>query len=130
MEDEYGALLEREPPEGTIELVAVVNGQQVRRLCLAVKRQRTDVCMHATCTPGLGVALAGENPVQPRNEPLGIAQQAEVAPGHDEGRLDGIICPVGVAQDPKRDSHALIADQPGKGIEGLSIPLLSTIDER
>ena len=75
VKDEDGALLEREPAKGALELVAVVNGQDVGRLGLAGHRQQPNVCLHAAPTPGLGVALVRQDPVQPRFESVGVAQR-------------------------------------------------------
>ena len=130
MEHKNSALLERQPPEGTLELVAVLDGQDVGRLCLPVHVQHANLCLHAAPTPGLGVALIGQDPVQPGLESVGVTQRPELTPGADERGLHRVVGPVGVTQDPERNSHAAIADHPGKGIEGLPIALLRTVDER
>lgn len=128
--DEDCALLERQPPEGSFDGIALDDGVVTDRLELGVPWQHPNLCMHASRTPGLGIALARENAVKPRLEPIGVSKRTEVAPGQDECRLNGVISAVGVAQDPERDCHALIANQPGKSIEGLTVPLLGTVDER
>ena len=63
MEDEDGALLEGEPPEGSLELVAVVDGQNRRSLGMPVDMQDPNIGRPATATPGLGVALVGQDPM-------------------------------------------------------------------
>ena len=67
--------------------------------------------------------------MQPGLEPIGIAERPQVPPGHDEGRLDGVLGEIGVAQDPVRDRHAPVADLAGKGVEGLLVALLRSVDE-
>src|SRR6185369_12489619 len=68
-------------------------------------------------------------PMEPRFEAIGVAQRTQLPPGHDEGRLDGILGEVGVTQDPVRDPHAPVADLAGKGVEGLLVTLLRPINE-
>jgi hypothetical protein len=130
MKHEYGALLERESPEGALELVAIVDGQDVGRLCLAVHRQHPDLCLHAAPTSGLGVALMRQDPVQPGFESVGVAQRPELTPTGDQRGLHRVIGPIGVTQDPERNRHAAISDHARKGIEGLPIPVLCLINER
>ena len=130
VKDENGALLERQPPEGPLELVAVIDGQDVGRLCLAVHRQHPDLRAHAAPTPGLSVALMRQDPVQPRFEGVGITQAPELTPTGDERGLHRVVGPIGVTQDPERNRHAAIADQAGKGVEGLPITLPCAVHQR
>ena len=120
---------ERQPPEGTLELVAVLDCQDARRLGRSVDREQPDVGGPARATPGLGVALVGQNPVEPGFESIGIAQRSQLPPGHDKGRLDGILGEVGVTQDPVRDPHASVADLASEVVEGLLVALLRAINE-
>jgi hypothetical protein len=71
MEDEYGPLLEREPPEGSVELVAVVDSQDSVGLNRSVDREKPDVRRPPRAAPGLGVALVGQDLVQPWLESFG-----------------------------------------------------------
>jgi hypothetical protein len=72
----------------------------------------------------------GQDPVQPGLERVGIAQCAHLPPGGDQCGLDRVLGQVGVAQDPNRDRHALVAGRAGKGVEGLSVALLRPVNER
>ena len=67
--------------------------------------------------------------MEPGLEAIGIAKRSKLAPGHDEGRLNGVLGQVGVAQDPARDRHASIADHAGKGVEGLLVAPLRPVHE-
>jgi hypothetical protein len=58
-----------------------------------------------------------------------IAERPQFPPGCDEGRLNGVLGELGVAQNSVRDRHASIADVAGKGVEGLLVALLRSIDE-
>ena len=71
----------------------------------------------------------GQNPVEPRLEELGVAQGADLAPGGQQGRLDGVVSKVEVAQDPERDRHASVAGQASQRIEGLSIASLRLLHQ-
>ena len=70
MEDEDRSLLDGEPPEGPLELVAIVDGQDVAGLARPVGVQDPDRGRPLTATPGRGVALMGQDPVEPRLETL------------------------------------------------------------
>src|SRR6478672_1848055 len=129
VEDEHGPLLEGEPPEGPLELVAVVDGQDARRLGRSVDREKPKFGRPTRLTPGLGVALVDQDPVEPRLEAIRVAQRSQLPPGHDEGRLDGVLGEMGVTKDPVRDGHASVADRAGEGVEGLLVALLRTVHE-
>jgi len=116
MEDEDRALLEGQPPEGALELVAVVDSEELARLGRLLDRKDADVRRPATVAPGLGVALVGQDPMEPGLEAVGIAQRAKLAPGRDQRGLHRVVRQVGIAQDPVRNRHASIADRAGKGV--------------
>ena len=67
--------------------------------------------------------------MEPGLEEIGIAKRSQLAPGHDQGRLHGVLGQVGVAQDPTRDRHASIADLAGEGVEGLLVAPLRSVHE-
>ena len=100
------------------------------RLGLAGNGQHSNLRPHAAITPGLGVTLIRQDPVQPWFESIGIAKRPELAPTGDERGLHRVLGHVGVAQDPVRNRHAPIADRPGEGVEGLSVAPLCTVHER
>ena len=57
--------------------------------------------------------------MQPRFEPIGIAQPPQVPPGPDERLLDGILCPFGIAEDESSGRVQAIdrgACEHGKGV--------------
>ena len=129
MEDQDGALLEGEPPEGSLELVAIVDRQEVVAAIRVLSRQDPDRLRPSTAAPGLGVAGVGQDAVEPRLKSFGVTEGADFAPGRDEGRLNGVLGQVDVAQDPTRDRHASVANRPGKGVEGLLVTLLGLVDQ-
>src|SRR4051812_1777554 len=87
MEDENRPLLDRQPPEGALQLVAVFDCEELARLRQFLDPTDTDVDGPATVAPRLCVALVDQDPMKPRFEAVRIAERAELPPGDDEGRL-------------------------------------------
>src|SRR5207249_3616928 len=75
------------------------------------------VCCPTPAASGLLVTGVDQHPVEPRLEPVGIAESWKLSPGRDEGRLHGILGSVSVAQDPIRDRQAPVADAADKGAD-------------
>ena len=67
--------------------------------------------------------------MEPGFEAIGVTKRPQLAPRHDEGRLDGVLGEVGVSEDPGCDRHAPIADHAGKGVEGLFVALRRLVHE-
>ena len=61
--------------------------------------------------------------MEPRLEPIEVAQGGELPPHLDEGHLDRVLGEVGVAQDPMRDEDAAVADLTNQGAEDLLVDL-------
>lgn len=123
------ALLERQPPEGPLQLVAIDDGQDAGRLSRLLDPKDADVRRPPRATPGLGVALVGQDSMQPGLEAVWIAERPELPPGHDQRRLHGVLGKVGIAKDPNRDRHAPIADHASERVEGLLVASLRLVHE-
>ncbi len=67
--------------------------------------------------------------MEPRLEPIRVAEGPEVAPRGDQRGLDGVLGDIGVAQDAGGNRHASVSGRAGQGIEGVTIPLLCALDE-
>ena len=67
--------------------------------------------------------------MQPGVEPIGIAQTPEIAPGPDQGVLDGILGGIPVAEDPPRDRVQAVVCRNREGIECLVVAPLCAFDE-
>ena len=80
--------------------------------------------------PRLRVAGVDENAVEPRLEPIEVAQGGELPPHLDEGHLDGVLGEVRVAQDPMGDENAAVADLANQGAEGLLVALSRPVHDR
>ena len=72
MEDQHGALLDGQPPEGTLELVSVVDGRVLVGPVHGLDLQEPDPFRPLPATPGLGVAGIGQDPVEPGLEAFGV----------------------------------------------------------
>ena len=129
MEDEDRPLFRRQSPEPAVELVVIVDGQVPIAGSRFVRLEQDDVRREAPATSGLGVAGVDEDPMEPRLEPIGVAQGRELPPHLDEGHLDRVFGEVDVAQDPVRDEDAAVADRTNQGAEGLLVALLRSIHE-
>ncbi len=68
--------------------------------------------------------------MEPRVEPIEVAQGWEFPPHLDESRLDRVLGEVGVAQDPMRDEDAAVADLTNQGAEGLLVALPGLVHDR
>ena len=68
--------------------------------------------------------------MEPRLEPIEVAQRGQLPPHLDEGHLDRVLGEVGVAQDPMRDEDAAVADLTNQGAEGLLVALSRLVHDR
>ena len=68
--------------------------------------------------------------MEPRLEPIEVAQRGELPPHLDEGHLDRVLGEVGVAQDPMGDEDAAVADLANQGAEGLLVALPRLVHDR
>src|SRR5215203_3947436 len=130
MEDQDGTLLEREPAKGSVKLVPIVDRQDLLRSRWLRHGHEADVRFQPTAASRLGVALVGEDPMEPGFEAIRIAQRSKLAPSGDERGLHGVLRLVPVAQDPNRDRHASVADRSCESVEGLDLAPHRTVDER
>ena len=67
--------------------------------------------------------------MEPGVEPIGIAQTPEIAPGSDQGVLDGILGGIPVAEDPPRDRVQAVVCRNRESLEGLVVAPLCALDE-
>jgi hypothetical protein len=77
----------------------------------------------------LSIAAPDEHPVQPRLEPVRVADRGQVAPGTDEGFLGRVSRAVRVAQDERGDCVQPADGGRRQGVEGPSVAGDRTSDE-
>ena len=68
--------------------------------------------------------------MEPRFEPVGIAQAGELAPRIDQGDLDGVLGAARVAENAKGDAEAAITDEPGERRERPVVAVACLLDHR
>jgi hypothetical protein len=123
LEDEDCPLLGRQAAEAALELVAI-GDRPVLVGCwrdVGVLRQQLDRRAAATLATGLGDTGSHNQPVAPSVESLRIAQPWQFVPDRDQRLLDGVLGEVVIAEDPVGNGEQASADEPGEGIEGLSL---------
>src|SRR4029453_4166420 len=77
---------------------------------------------------GLLITGTHEDPAKPRLEAIGVPEPREVAPCKQEGLLDGILCPLDIAEDPDRDRKARVTCKVDELREGGGIAGHRTFD--
>ena len=68
--------------------------------------------------------------MEPRVEPIGVAQRGQLSPYLDEGYLDRVLGEARVTQDPMGDEDAAVADLTDQGAEGLFVALSCLVHDR
>ena len=109
VQGEHDALVGRQPPEPAFELVPVGDREELVGRGRSVDRQHPEVG-HATPFPArLADADVDQELLEPRVEPVRIAERPQVTPGDHQRILEGILGPVDVAEDPLCDREQPIA---------------------
>ena len=129
MEHEDRPLIGRQPAEPAFELVPVGDGEQVVGCRRSVDRQHPQVRRPATLARRLGDADVDEEAVEPRIEPVRIAEAPQVTPGDHQRVLEGILGPIDVAQDPLGDREEPVGPSADQVDIRLPIPVLCRLDE-
>ena len=100
MQDEDRALVEVEPRKAPVELVALGD----RELVAHVARYHVPDHLQLDEGPpplpsGLPIAGSNEEAMEPRPEPLGVAQAPDVPPCLDQGILGRVFRSISIAED-------------------------------
>lgn len=109
MQHEDGPLFGRKPTEPPFELVSIGDPKELVGSCWSVDRQQPQVRDATTLTRRLGDALVDQQAMQPRVEPIRIAESSQIAPGDHECVLEDILGSVDVAQDPVSHREQAVA---------------------
>ena len=129
MEHENRPLFGRQPPEAAVEQVPIGNGQQVIRSGRPFDREDAEVGCSAALTRRLGQADMDQQALEPRIEPVRIAEPTQVTPGDHQRVLQGVLGPIDVAEDPLGDRKEAVASNADQVDEGLPIPAPRCLDE-
>ena len=110
MKDEDGALVERQPAEGLLQLVAIRDRSEFVRVARPIDREKAYGRCPAPVARSLRVAGVDEDPVGPRLEVVGLPQMRQLPPDRDERVLQNVLGQTGIAQDPSSDPVQRVAD--------------------
>ncbi len=100
IEHEDCPLFGRQPPESALELVSIGDSEEVVGRGWSVDRQDPKIADTTTLARRLADADADDETVEPRIEPIRIAESSHVTPGDHQRVLQGILGSVDVAQNP------------------------------
>jgi hypothetical protein len=128
-QDQRRALLHGECEKGSFELVAIDELAELIDRRRVIDRQDRDLDRAPLAAPDVVLAGVDEEAMEPGVEPIGVAQTPKIAPGPDQGVLDGILCGIPVAEDPPRDRVQAVVCRNREGLEGLVVASLCALDE-
>ena len=120
-EHEQGPLLGRQVAEAPLELVPIGDADEVVGRGRDVQRQDAEVRDPSTLALRLGEAGADDEAMEPRVEPVWIAEPGQVTPGDDQRLLQGILSPIDVAEDPMGERVQSVAADPDQ--VGVCLPV-------
>ena len=129
VQHEDRALLDRQPAESPLQLVAIGQDGAAVRGRWAVERQAADLGGPRSGTSRLVVAGVDEDSMDPGLEALRIPQPRHLAPGQDEGVLQRVLGQSRVAQDPLCDRLERSTDLVHQDGERLTIAVTGLLDE-
>ena len=129
MQDEDRPLVDRQAPEGALQLVAVGDDGRFVRGGRPVNGQDSDVGRPLTSPLRFVVAGMDEDPVEPGLEAVRFTQVRKPAPGEDQGVLQRVLGETRVAQDPMSDGVERVADLVHQDGERLTVALAGQLDE-
>jgi len=128
-QDQRRALRDGEFEERSFELVAIDQLAELIVCASVLDLEAKDLDGPPRLPPGLVRTGVDQEAMQPRVEPFGIAERAQVAPGSDQGILDGVLRGIPVAKDPPRDRVQAVVCGARENIECLVVAPLCAFDE-
>ena len=106
---ENHALLWIQSTEAALKLIAVGHGQDLVRAGREIGRKHVKVGDETALTHRLVNTGADDEAMEPRVEPIRIAESGQVTPGDPQRFLNGILGSVDVAEDPLGDREEPVA---------------------
>jgi hypothetical protein len=129
MQDEDGALFGREPSEGALERIPVIDRDVGIRSRRPVDRQDPDATAPAPVPTQLLVTGIHEQPMEPDFKAFRVAEPWELAPGDEECLLDGVLCATDIAKDPICDGVAAVTVQVDELFKGDIVPISRSLNQ-
>ena len=126
VQNHHRSMVDGEPPEAALELVAIDDQAQAIRGHRLIGRQQAEVRRPATSPASLGVTGAHEEAVRPGLKACRVAELRKVPPDAQQRLLRRILGKAEVAQDPVRRGKEPIGP---RGSEGRECPLVAVLRE-
>ena len=123
------ALLWVETSEAAFELVSIRERQEIVVPRRYVDRQDAKVGHEPALAHRLVDGGPDDETVQPRVEPVRIAECGQIAPGDHQCFLHRILGPVDIAEDPLREREEPVTTRADQVGVCLPIPVLGRLDE-
>lgn len=114
VEHEDSALVVRETPEATLQLVPVHEAGNLVGSGGAVGWEDADGRRHPGSATSLRVALVHDEARRPRDELVGVAEVRQLPPRTDQRLLERVLRQARVPQDPLRDRVQSVAMGPSQ----------------
>ncbi|HSL34359.1 MAG TPA: hypothetical protein VK871_11960 [Candidatus Limnocylindrales bacterium] len=121
-------MLDRESPEGPLELLAVGDGRS-RVRGSRLDREELDGGLEPASTTELVGGRVDEDAVEPAVEAVDVPELRQLAPATDERLLDRVFGEVVVPQDEPSDRQEAIDLTGRKPPEGVSVAVPRSLDE-
>jgi hypothetical protein len=129
VQDEHRALVEREPAECALQLVAIVDGSKGIGRVRSLEREDPNRGRPSPVPRRIRIARVDEDPECPGVEVVNVPQVRELSPDGDEGGLQDVLGERWVAQDASSDAEQGVADLMHQVREGLLVAGTSPLDE-
>jgi len=126
---EQRPLLRCETTEAPLELIPIGDAKVVIAGGGDVHGQDVKVGNEAALTRRLGQARADDEAMEPRVESVRIAEAPQVTPCDHQRFLQGILGPIGVAEDPLRERVEAVATNADQVGVGLPVTVPCRLDE-
>ena len=124
MQDHHRTVVDGEPPERPLQLVAIDDLAGAIRLHRLIGGKQAHVGRPVAGPACLGVAGAHEEPVRPGVEARRVAELRKIPPDGQQRLLRRVLGEVEVAQNSMRDRMEPIAHGHGEAREGLLVAVL------
>ena len=129
VEHEDRPFVGRQPAEAALQLVTLTDPEQVVGCGWPIDRQHAKVGRSATLARRVSDADIGDDTVDPRVEPIRIAEPTQVSPGDHQRVLEGILGSIDIAEDPVPEREEPVACGVDQIDESRLVATLRRLDE-
>lgn len=129
MEHEDGALVDIQAPEAALDQVPVCHGDLAVGHRRIGEAPRLSVDAPSPRAANLVMARADQEATKPCVEAIGLPKLRQISPRSNERILDGILCPIRIAEDEPGRGIELVDRRSRQGREGVVIAQPCPFDE-